>query len=44
MAKRSSTKLTPSQLQLEKDVKRINERINEIAKTFGTESYAYNQF
>lgn len=44
MAKRSSTKLTPSQLQLEKDVKRINERINEIAKTFGTESYAYNQW
>ena len=44
MAKRSPSKLTPSQQQLEKDVKRINERINEIAKTFGTESYAYNQW
>lgn len=42
MAKKN--KLTPSQLQLEKDVKRINERINEIAKTFGTQSYAYNQW
>lgn len=36
--------LTPDQLQLEKDVKRINERINEIAKRFGTESYAYNEY
>jgi hypothetical protein len=36
--------LTSSQLQLEKDVKRINERINEIAKTFGTQSYAYNKW
>ena len=36
--------LTPEQLQLEKDVKRINERINEIAKRFGTESYAYNEY
>lgn len=42
MAKKNS--LTPSQQQLEKDVKRINERINEIAKTFGTNSYAYNQW
>ena len=42
MAKKNS--LTPSQRQLEKDVKRINERINEIAKTFGTNSYAYNQW
>lgn len=42
MAKRNN--LTPSQLQLEKDVKRINERINEIAKTFGTQSYAYDQW
>lgn len=42
MAKKNN--LTPSQQQLEKDVKRINERINEIAKVFGTESYAYNQW
>jgi hypothetical protein len=42
MAKKN--KLTPSQLQLEKDVKRINERINEIAKAFGTQSYAYNEW
>lgn len=42
MAKRNN--LTASQLQLEKDVKRINERINEIAKAFGTESYTYNQW
>lgn len=42
MARRN--KLTPAQLQLEKDVKRINERINEIAKFYGTESYAYDQW
>ena len=36
--------LTPEQLQLEKDIKRINERINEIAKRYGTESYAYNKW
>lgn len=36
--------LTPEQLQLEKDVKRINERINEIAKMYGTESEAYNKW
>lgn len=36
--------LTPEQRQLEKDVKRINERINEIAKRFGTESYSYNEY
>ena len=36
--------LTPEQLQLEKDIKRINERINEIAKFYGTESYSYNKY
>lgn len=36
--------LTPEQLQLEKDVKRINERINEIAKKYGTDSYTYNKW
>lgn len=36
--------LTPEQLQLEKDIKRLNERINEIAKKYGTESYAYNKW
>lgn len=36
--------LTPEQLQLEKDIKRINERINEIAKKYGTESYAFNKW
>lgn len=36
--------LTPEQLQMEKDIKRINERINEIAKMYGTESYAYNKW
>lgn len=36
--------LTPEQLQLEKDIKRINERINEIAKFYGIESYAYNKY
>lgn len=36
--------LTPEQLQLEKDIKRINERINEIAKFYGTNSYAYNKY
>ena len=36
--------LTPKQKQLEKDVKRINERINEIAKKFGSNSYAYNKW
>lgn len=36
--------LTPEQLQMEKDIKRLNERINEIAKFYGTESYAYNKY
>ena len=36
--------LTPEQLQLEKDIKRLNERINEIAKFYGTESYSYNKY
>ena len=36
--------LTPEQLQMEKDIKRLNERINEIAKMYGTESYAYNKW
>ena len=36
--------LTPEQLQMEKDIKRLNERINEIAKRYGTESYAYNKW
>lgn len=36
--------LTPEQLQLEKDIKRLNERINEVAKRYGTESYAYNKW
>lgn len=39
-----SVPLTPEQLQLEKDVKRINERINEIAKMYGTDSVAYNKW
>lgn len=42
MTKRN--KLTPAQRQLEKDVKRINERINEIAKAFGTQSAAYDKW
>lgn len=36
--------LTPEQLQMERDIKRINERINEIAKRYGTESYTYNKW
>ena len=36
--------LTPSQKQLEKDVKRLNERINEVAKLLGTESFSYNEW
>lgn len=48
MAKRKSARKapvrTPEQAQLEKDVKRINERINEIVKQYGTNSYAYNQY
>lgn len=45
MARRKKAQpLTPSQLQVEKDVKRINERINEVAKAFGTDSFAYNQW
>lgn len=36
--------LTPEQLQLEKDIKRLNERINEIAKFYGTNSTAYNKY
>lgn len=35
--------LTPEQLQMEKVIKRLNERINEIAKMYGTESYTYNK-
>ena len=42
--KQKKTRLTPKQAQLEKDVKRINERINEIAKKLGAGSYAYNQW
>mgnify|MGYP003493739716 CR=1 FL=1 len=45
MAQRIKTvPLTPEQLQLERDVKRLNERINEIAKFFGTDSYSYNKY
>ena len=45
MAPRTKTvPLTPEQLQMEKDIKRLNERINEIAKKYGTESYAYNKW
>ena len=36
--------LTPEQLQMEKDIKRLNERINEVAKRYGTESFAYNKW
>lgn len=36
--------LTPEQLQMEKDIKRLNERINEIAKMYGTDSYVYNKW
>ena len=42
--KQKKTRLTPKQAQLEKEVKRINERINEIAKKLGAGSYAYNQW
>jgi hypothetical protein len=44
MPRQKATPLTPAQRQLEKDVKRINERINEVAKLVGTNSYAYNQW
>ena len=45
MARRKKAQpLTPAQLQVEKDVKRINERINEVAKALGTDSFAYNQW
>lgn len=40
----AKSKLTPLQAQAEKDVKRINERINEIAKLYGTNSYSYNRY
>ena len=43
-SKRKAPIRTPEQAQLEKDVKRINERINEIVKRYGTNSYAYNQY
>lgn len=33
-----------SLIQIEKDVKRINERINEVVKALGTESKAYNDY
>lgn len=42
--KDNKPKMTNEQLQLEKDVKRINERINEIAKKYGTGSFAYNKY
>lgn len=41
---RKKQKLTKTQAQLQKDIKRINQRITDIAKTFGTDSYAYNQY
>ena len=44
MARKRAKPLTPTQKQLEKDVKRINERINEIAKMFGTDSFSYNKW
>lgn len=44
MARRKAIPLTAEQKQLEKDVKRINERINEVAKLVGTNSYAYNKW
>lgn len=44
MARKKAIPLTAEQKQLEKDVKRINERINEVAKLVGTNSYAYNQW
>lgn len=45
MTKRTKTvPLTPEQLQIEKDIKRLNERINEIAKFYGTNSYSYNKY
>ena len=45
MAQRTKTvPLTPEQLQLERDIKRLNERINEIAKFYGTNSYSYNKY
>ena len=33
-----------SLIQIEKDVKRINERINEVVKALGTDSKAYNDY
>lgn len=44
MKGRKKPPLTAEQRQLEKDVKRINERINEIAKKYGTNSYTYNKW
>lgn len=45
MAQRTKTvPLTPEQAQLERDIKRLNERINEIAKFYGTQSYSYNKY
>lgn len=44
MSRKPKITLTPLALQMEKDVKRINERINEVAKALGTDSYAYNQW
>lgn len=44
MARKRAKPLTPGQKQLEKDVKRINERINEVAKLFGTDSHTYNKW
>ena len=42
--KKTQTIMTPEQKAFERDIKRINERINEIAKTYGTESVSYQKY
>ena len=44
MPQRTKVILSPEQLQMERDIKRLNERINEIAKAYGTNSYSYNKY
>ena len=44
MPAKPKTVMSSEQLQMERDIKRINERINEIAKAFGTDSYTYNKY
>lgn len=44
MPRTKAVPLTSEQLQLLKDVKRINERIADIAREYGTESRTYNKY